>query len=185
MHAHIVTPRDDHCRRIQSLLSLSAAVSLMLRPSFDHGVSFAFSGTGLGTVVFALSRSGEDLQPRVALCAPARPRKHSQHGDFRADADGRSVPCVATHRNSGVSGRNNSRICSRNEGVHQFVLSRFPFLCVFSWHSFGLNSCALRTAALCFALLSFAFVPVARPTGFGTPGKICNFRNSSLRNLVT
>jgi hypothetical protein len=63
-------------------------------------------------------------------------------------------------------------------------LSRFPFLAVFSWHSFGLNSCALRTAALCFALLSFTFVPDARPSGFGTPGKISTFRNSSSRNLT-
>jgi hypothetical protein len=68
--------------------------------------------------------------------------------------------------------------------VGYFICRDIPFLAPISWHSFGLNSCARHTAAVLLRDSSFTFVPDARPSGFGTPGKISTSRNAGSRNLA-
>ena len=68
----------------------------------------------------------------------------------------------------------------RSEGVRHFICRDTPFLPPISWHSFGLNSCARRTAAALLHASSFTLVPDARPSGFGTPGKDFNLSQHRL-----
>ena len=135
----------------------------------------------MDTVVFAFSRSGvRDFQPRVALRAPARPENTHCTAIFVPTANCRALfHALRIHKNSGVSEEEQKPHLFEKPRSASICLSRFPFLAVFSWHSFGLNSCALRNAALCFALHRSGSSRCA-PFGFRYPRKDFNLSQRQL-----